>query len=36
MTTLGEPLLNGYTTTYDSATGEWVARSNSSDTVLSS
>jgi hypothetical protein len=31
---LGEPFLNGYTTTYDSATGEWVARSNSSGTVL--
>lgn len=31
---LGEPFLNGYTTTYDAETGEWVAASNSSDTVL--
>jgi hypothetical protein len=33
VTALGEPFLGGYTTTYDSRTGEWVARSNSSDTV---
>lgn len=30
----GTPILNGYAVTWDVTTGEWVARSNSSDTVL--
>jgi hypothetical protein len=34
VSTLGEPFLNGYTVTYDAATGEWVAQSNTSGTVL--
>jgi hypothetical protein len=30
----GTPSLNGYTVKWSVATGEWVARSNTSDTVL--
>jgi hypothetical protein len=30
----GTPILNGYTVTWDVTIGEWVARSNSSDTTL--
>jgi hypothetical protein len=30
----GTPILNGYTVTWDVTIGEWVARSNSSDTIL--
>jgi hypothetical protein len=31
---IGTPSLNGYTVAWDADAGEWVARSNSSDTVL--
>jgi hypothetical protein len=31
---LGTPFLNGYTVTWDAGAGEWVACSNTSDTVL--
>lgn len=30
----GKPFLNGYTVEWDITTGEWVARSDSADTVL--
>jgi hypothetical protein len=30
----GKPFLNGYSVEWDVTTGKWVARSNSSDTVL--
>jgi hypothetical protein len=34
MNALGEPFLTGYTTIWEPEGGQWVARSNSSDTVL--